>query len=289
MTSYAQNGEDVVLRRAFPDDHVGFYIDVGASDPEVDSVTKHFYDCGWQGINVEPAALALAELKQARRRDVNLGIGIGAEPGEMTFYELPRQMTGCSSFLEELADDYRRQGFEPTARTVEVMTLAALCAEYATDREIDFLKIDVEGNEPAVLAGADFTRFRPRIIVVEATIPGSPTPAYEAWEPAVLKARYRFVLFDGLNRFYVREEDTDELADTLSVPANTFDDYLPHRCVQWREEARALALLKAERARYQDELARAEALLRDARIELNASRDALLAKLGEETVAPPAQ
>ena len=54
MISYAQNQEDVLLRREFPDCTNGFYIDVGANDPVWDSVTKHFYDRGWHGINIEP-------------------------------------------------------------------------------------------------------------------------------------------------------------------------------------------------------------------------------------------
>ena len=52
FVSYAQNFEDVMLHRAL--NHVvrGFYIDVGAADPEALSVTKAFYDNGWHGINV---------------------------------------------------------------------------------------------------------------------------------------------------------------------------------------------------------------------------------------------
>ncbi len=54
MISYAQNQEDVLLNRVFQGLSDGFYIDVGANDPVVDSVTKLFYDRGWTGINVEP-------------------------------------------------------------------------------------------------------------------------------------------------------------------------------------------------------------------------------------------
>ena len=48
MISYAQNFEDVILNRAFRHQRSGFYIDIGAFDPVVDSVTKHFYDLGWR-------------------------------------------------------------------------------------------------------------------------------------------------------------------------------------------------------------------------------------------------
>ena len=54
MISYPQNFEDAVLNRVFHDVENGRYIDVGAYDPVIDSVTKHFYDKGWTGVNIEP-------------------------------------------------------------------------------------------------------------------------------------------------------------------------------------------------------------------------------------------
>ena len=55
--SYAQNYEDVMLWRALQHVENGFYVDVGANDPTVDSVTKAFYDRGWRGLNIEPVQL----------------------------------------------------------------------------------------------------------------------------------------------------------------------------------------------------------------------------------------
>ena len=52
--SYAQNSEDVVLWRALRDVEKGFYVDVGATDPEVDSISCAFYERGWSGINAYP-------------------------------------------------------------------------------------------------------------------------------------------------------------------------------------------------------------------------------------------
>ena len=47
--SYAQNCEDIMLLRALGDvdSSTGFYVDVGAQDPVVDSVTKAFYERGY--------------------------------------------------------------------------------------------------------------------------------------------------------------------------------------------------------------------------------------------------
>lgn len=85
-------------------------------------------------------------------------------------------------------------------------TLAALCAE-AGLTSIDFLKIDVEGAEAETIAGMDFKRWRPRIVLVEAIAPGSMAESWQGWEPALLAAGYSFAFFDRLNRFYVAQEE----------------------------------------------------------------------------------
>src|SRR5262245_12016004 len=89
MVSYAQNAEDVLLRRAFAGQPTGFYIDVGAGDPVADSVTKHFSLCGWRGINIEPFPGLFERLQADRPRDVNLNGGLSDRNGTRTFYEAP--------------------------------------------------------------------------------------------------------------------------------------------------------------------------------------------------------
>jgi hypothetical protein len=66
ITSYAQNFEDVMLWRALGHIENGFYIDVGAQDPIVDSVSLAFYEHGWRGIHVEPTHRYATLLRQHR-------------------------------------------------------------------------------------------------------------------------------------------------------------------------------------------------------------------------------
>ena len=88
MISYAQNFEDVILARLFEGVRDGFYVDIGAAHPTELSVTRHFYDLGWSGINVEPIASHHALFERDRPRDVNVNAAAGAAPGEATFYEV---------------------------------------------------------------------------------------------------------------------------------------------------------------------------------------------------------
>ncbi|MGH9038853.1 MAG: FkbM family methyltransferase, partial [Acidimicrobiia bacterium] len=98
IRSYAQNYEDVLLTRVFPPGLTGFYIDVGANDPVQHSITKRFYDQGWHGINIEPARSPFERLVAARPRDVCLNVGLSDEPGQLSFYELPAESVGGSTF-----------------------------------------------------------------------------------------------------------------------------------------------------------------------------------------------
>ncbi len=228
ITSYAQNHEDVLLSRLFPPGLSGFYIDVGAMDPVVNSVTKLFSDRGWRGINVEPAAFPFERLQAGRPRDVNLNVGLSDKQGTLTFFESDPS-SGWSTFSAEQAAQHRDAGLTLVERFVPVTTLAEICRQYVTE-QIDFISIDVEGHERQVLEGGDWRRWRPRVVVVEATEPNTTISTHHQWEHVLLDADYDFAAFDGLNRYYVRAED-EHLAAALATPVNVLDDYVPHRYV----------------------------------------------------------
>ena len=223
FVSYAQNFEDVMLRRALRDVERGFYIDVGAAHPDTESVTRAFYDLGWHGINVEPTAEDFRRLLAARPRDVNLRLALGEAPGPATLFAVPG--TGLSTLRPEAARACAQLGMEVRETAVTVETLAELCRRHAPP-VIHFLKVDVEGAEREVLAGADFGAHRPWIVLVETTRPMSTEEVHAEWEPLLLEAGYRFAWFDGLNRFYVAAERHDVLAPHFRAPPNVFDDFV---------------------------------------------------------------
>jgi FkbM family methyltransferase len=205
--SYAQNMEDYHLSLAFEGQARGIYIDVGGGHPVAGSVSFWFYRRGWDGLVVEPQG-DLAQLhRRLRPRDRVVQSLIGRDRGERDFYVFDR-LHGLSTTISDHATAAKEQ-----FRTLRLpsMSLAELCRTW--DRgAIDFLKIDVEGAEADVIAGADWDRLRPGIVLVEAIAPLSGEPTWHHWETSLLAKGYRFALFDTLNRFYVAEERQDLLA-----------------------------------------------------------------------------
>lgn len=245
--SYAQNREDVLLRRALGDAPPGFYVDVGACDPVKLSITKHFYDQGWRGINIDASPVMWELLVAGRPRDTNLNIGVSNKRGEMTFYRAVADAhggdaSGLSTFVAEEVAVHRANGFVFEERVTKVTTLADICSEHVHG-PISFMSIDVEGHEREVLEGGDFRRFRPRIVLVESTRPKSDEPTHQRWEDLLLANDYLFGTFDGLNRYYVRAEDR-ALIERMKVPPNVFDDFVPyeyqHRIDELEAEVRML-------------------------------------------------
>jgi FkbM family methyltransferase len=219
--SYAQNFEDVMLMRALKDIQMGFYIDVGAQHPRMDSVSRAFYDRGWRGIHVEPVPFYAALLRADRPDETVIQAMLGKQGGEASFYVI--RETGLSTAIQSIADEHARNGFQIDHTEVQKSTLAAVF-KMAEGREIHWLKIDVEGSEPEVLRGWLRNRARPWIVVVESTLPLSDVPFYQDWEHYLLRRGYGFVYFDGLNRFYVHQNHAD-LTAAFSHGACVFDDF----------------------------------------------------------------
>ncbi|MCS6852271.1 MAG: FkbM family methyltransferase [Gemmataceae bacterium] len=250
MVSYAQNREDVLLHRVFADQREGFYVDVGAHHPTFGSVTRTFYDRGWRGINIEPGPI-FAKLAAARPRDINLNVAVSDTAGTILYSEGP-----LYSGLSHVGP-----GTTPgeVTRPVTARTLRDIFEEYWPASGVSFMSVDVEGHELQVLRGNDWSRYRPQLVLVEATKPMSPEPSHHAWEPLLLGADYLFACFDGLNRFYVRREN-QELAEKLRVPPNVFDHYV---LAEMKELGDLLHLQQARIAGLEHELAEARKLVAD--------------------------
>lgn len=225
--TYAQNAEDVMLWRALQHVERGFYIDVGAQDPVIDSVTKAFYERGWHGINIEPVEHWHQRLVEDRPHDINLRVAVSGNFGEKVLFDV--EDTGLSTFDPAFAKRYAERSRTVHEVLVRCRPLDDICAEYNVTT-VHFLKIDCEGGEKEALEGFSLTSVRPWIILVEATEPNSTAPTHMLWEHMLISRGYGFVYFDGLNRFYVAKEH-GELRSAFTAPPSP---------TEWKERAGAI-------------------------------------------------
>jgi FkbM family methyltransferase len=168
FVSYAQNQEDVMLYRALRDVKHGFYIDVGAQDPVIDSVTKAFYDRGSRGINIESHEEYFQKLHSERPHDLNPSTAVGRDAGVVCFYETVH--AGLSTTNADYAQWHSEAGYQAECGAVACTTLDSICADSGV-AAISLLKIEVAGTEREVLEGFSFETVRPWRVVVEATEP----------------------------------------------------------------------------------------------------------------------
>ena len=222
LISYAQNDEDVMLWRVFRDAGIGFYVDVGANSPDEHSVTKLFYQQGWRGINIEPLEPWASQLAESRPEDINIAVCASDTDGDVELLDVAE--TGLSTSDLSMKEQYA-EDFEVSLVTRPCRTLTSILEEHAPE-PIHFMKVDVEGMEYSTLAGCDFTRFRPMVVLVESIAPLTFEPNHHDWEPLLVEQGYDYLYFDGLNRFYSAKEHTENIRPHFQTPPNLFDGFV---------------------------------------------------------------
>jgi FkbM family methyltransferase len=215
--SYAQRLEDYHLDLVFSDLAQGVYVDIGGGHPVADNVSFHFYLRGWRGLVVEPQRNLARGYASIRPRDRVVECLVGREDGVVDFHQVER-LHGFSTMIEAHAAGAQAFGAGYRTEKRPVRRLSGLI-EREGFSQIDFLKIDVEGAERAVLEGLDLARHRPRVICIEAVRPGDMAPSHAEWEDLLLGSGYQFAFWDDLNRFYVADEASELASRFPSAPA----------------------------------------------------------------------
>lgn len=165
--SFAQDGEDLIAWRLLHGlgIHRPRYLDIGANDPECQSNTALFYLLGSTGLNIEPDPALYAALVRRRSRDINLNLGIGPTKALLTFHRMANR--SLSTFSESEATRLTRdEGVECEEKlSIPVRAIRDVLDEHHF--QPDFLSLDVEGMELAILQSYDWDRHRPGVICTE--------------------------------------------------------------------------------------------------------------------------
>ena len=170
----------------------GYFVDVGANEPQLGSQTWHLEQAGWTGILIEPQPDLAERLRRERTARVfAVACSAPANAGK----SLPLHLAGPLSSLNKRLVDATLQS--NATIVVPVRSLDQVLAEASAPVPIDFLSIDVEGHAVEVLEGLDLARWRPRLILVEDHVMNLRLHRH-------LRARgYRWIRRTGLNGWYV--------------------------------------------------------------------------------------
>lgn len=242
--SYARQQEDILLDRLFGDRATGTFVDVGANHPYLHSNTFFFYQRGWRGVNIEPLRRQCDLFAHVRPEDRTLAVAASDREGTLPFYEIPVN-SELSTLSAGEAARIRAEGHEVREVEVPVRTLGSLVAEHDIPPP-DFLTIDAERCEAQVLRGTPLDSWRPGALVIESFADDS----LRDWEGALLAQGYLFAHFNGVNRFYLRDDLRDRIDRLRTPPVDFLDRYEPYAVVSLRKQAWALAARHAEAAEY---------------------------------------
>ncbi len=185
--SWSQGGEDLALLHVFPNQSAGTYLDVGAHHPDRFSVTRHLYERGWSGVNVEANPKLLPAFLSKRKRDQNLNFVVGR--GES--YELA---VFTESAISTVNPEWKNKFIKEQNTIREIMTvqgnsLRQILDQYFPTTPIDLLSVDAEGSDLEVLQSLDFetlerTRY-PKWVLLEAEPPISNSLTTESVKYAI--------------------------------------------------------------------------------------------------------
>ena len=149
------------------------YLDVGAFLPIFANNTYLFYQQGGRGVLVEPNVDLIPELRAKRPGDTVLNVGIGlTEQGAADYYCMTLSQWNTFDKAEAERRVVKTGGEVEIERVVKMplVPINRIMAEHFPQGGPDFLSIDIESLDLAVLRTLDFSRFRPKVICTETLI-----------------------------------------------------------------------------------------------------------------------
>lgn len=166
--SFSQFGEDLVVAehlRGVGRTVKGIYIDAGCFDPFRFSNTRLLNLLGWRGINVDASKDSIRKFEEHRPADYNVCAALGAVEQNDEFVETAY---GAGSRLSSSPAPVPERVRIKARIAVKTRTLASVMADSPfSDDHVDFLDIDCEGSDLAVLKGYPLGDKRPALICIE--------------------------------------------------------------------------------------------------------------------------
>ena len=163
----SQFGEDKKILKLFKEKKYGTYLDLGCFHPIRQKNTYLFHKIGWKGINIDLNPLTIELFNIARPNDLNLCVAISRKKGTKDLFfdnELSSLNTinkNHTLFLKKAFNQIHLK-----KRKIKTNTLNNILKKYKINK-IDFMNIDIEGNEFEVLKTINFKKIDIKVICIE--------------------------------------------------------------------------------------------------------------------------
>jgi FkbM family methyltransferase len=217
--SKSQILQDLWVCYELEEKHGGVFVEFGATNGLTNSnswLLEERY--GWTGILAEPNPIWHADLRRNRSSAIDLRC-VHARSGETVMFTATDDFDPELSCLSEFAsgDHFARIRANGREFPVETVSLNQLLDDHRAPREIDYMSIDTEGSEYAILSAFDFSRHSVTLISVEQN------PTTEGPIETLLAARGYVRVFQSFSQWdgwYVRDARTRMRAPAELEPAS---------------------------------------------------------------------
>lgn len=208
---YGQHGEDFLLNKIFKEKTGGYFVEIGCLDGIEYSNTYHFEKKGWRGACIEAHNDFIEALRKNRPNSSIVHCAVGEDDiKSVTFYA---NKAGSLSTLDKNEEDrWKRNyakdfhGFEE--QQVPMRKLTSIFDELQL-KEIDFVSLDIEGYEVKALSGLDFSKYKPKVFVIEY----KDEAHKHQLEEILFKHQYHFLSHVGCNLFYSLDASDKKIVD----------------------------------------------------------------------------
>ena len=198
-------GEDIFVRRFFKDFKKGFYVDIGCYHPIKGSLTYHLFKNGWNGLNVDLSQISIDLFNISRPNDINIRSAISNINGKTHYYEngIINQQNSLININENKIE-------------IESYKLDTLLEKHNIEK-IDYLNIDVEGNEFNVISDFSFSKYQPKLISIEDNFYDIKETLNSNIHDLLVKSGYFLASKYGVTCLYIDLQFKDNLNKVMSV------------------------------------------------------------------------
>jgi FkbM family methyltransferase len=191
---YGQNSEDKLVAEWFGQ-YVGTLCEIGSNNGEFLSNSLHLISKGWKGVLVEPSQQVYHDLVKLHKDNPSVYLfdgAIGDKNGFVTFYDSGELLGKGDRALVSTVNKEETERWGsinmPFKETEVYMVTWDKFLEDSPYKTFDFISIDAEGNDIAILRQMDLDKLECRCLCVEHnSIPNNVSIIRELTQPLGFK------------------------------------------------------------------------------------------------------